>query len=763
MLDGVGHSLIRLRPRPGQNYISQGHSVFLTGNDGFVREDQQEGLLIYQTRTISRYRYLIDGKPLQPVALSQVRQNSWMGYYIAPVPGESDGTVKTIELRLSRFAGNGLHEEVDLTNHTQKTAVLTLVLEVAADFVDQSEMGSGQTSTPGSLSCAWGAKNGKWELLFDFHAEHAYKHQGEEGVAHTHRALSIQVQHSDSEPSYDDSRIAFQIELPPHASWHACINLIAVVDEKTLAPDYRCRAFADELRGFDYDRERFLIEDAAHFHIDGADSLAYTVRQAVTQASRDLASLRFHDLAVDDGGWVMAAGLPKYVALFGRDALSASWQASPLSTSMLRGVLPVLASLQGTADNPWRDEGPGKIAHQAASGLRAELNLTPFARYYGTLTSSAVYPFALAALWQWTGDAGLVRKYLDAALDAIHWRDTRGDIDGDGFGEYQRRSEGGLKNQGWKDSGDAIVHADGSVVEDPIAPCEEQGFLYIAKVRMAELLWWIGDRDLAKRLFYEAGELKKRFNEAFWMEKEGFFAMGLDRDKRQIRSIASNAGHLLETAIVDRSLARRTADRLMMADLFNGWGVRTLSADHPAYNPFSYQRGSVWPVEQGLFALGMLRFGFHHYVERLARAQFELASLFDYQRLPELVGGQPRDALHPFPALYPESNWPQAWSSAAIFCLIYGLLGTFPYAPLKTLFVDPHLPDWLPDITIENMHLAGAVLAIRFFRTRDGSSDYRILDLKGDLHVIRQPSPWSLTADLGERFMDVLTSLTPGR
>jgi glycogen debranching enzyme len=758
----MGQNLIKVRPRAGQNYISQSHSVFVTGDDGFVREDHEEGLLVYQTRTISHYRYLIDGTQPEPVALSQVDENSWMGYYIAPAPGRTSSTQHTIELRLSRFAGNGLHEEVDLTNYTQKTVRFTLSLEVAADFADQSEIGTGKNTVMGSHSREWFQRNGKWQLFFDFHAQHAYHHQGENGVARVHRSLTVRVEHSDSVPLRRDRAISFEIELRPHGIWHACINAIPALGEKTLAPLYRCHAFSGDPPAFQYEREKFLIQDAAHFRSIGADSMAPCVISTINRASRDLENLRLHDLSTD-GGSVIAAGFPKYVGLFARDCLSASWQASLLSTAKLRGALPVLASLQGTHDNPWRDEQPGKIIHQATNGLLSELNYNPHARYYGSLTASSVYPFALAALWQWTGDTDLVKKHLDAALKAIHWRDTQGDIDGDGFGEYQTRSEGGLKNQGWKDSGYAIVYADGSQVEDPIAPCEEQGFLYIAKIRMAEMLWWIGDKDIAKKFFHEASELKKRFNEAFWMGKEGFFAMGLDRHKNQIRSIASNAGHLLETAIVDDSLAQRTADRLMADDLFSGWGVRTLSADHPAYNPFSYQRGSVWPVEQGLFALGMLRFGFHNYVERLARAQFDLASLMEHHRLPELVGGQPRDEMHPFPAMYPQANWPQAWSAAAVFPLIYGLLGTFPYAPLKTLFVDPHLPEWLPEITIENIHIGEAILAIRFFRQDDGSSDYRVLDLNGDLHVIRQPSPWSLTASLGERFFDFVMSFTPGR
>jgi glycogen debranching enzyme len=446
----------------------------------------------------------------------------------------------------------------------------------------------------------------------------------------------------------------------------------------------------------------------------------------------------------------VAAGLPIYTALFGRDTLTAAWQAGLTGPDLMRGTLAELARWQGAERDDWRDEQPGRMLHEAHTGPLAMLNFNPRRRYYGSVTTSGFYPLVVAELWRWTGDRELIRPLIGPALAALRWLDEEADLDGDGFYEYQTRSTQGVTNQAWKDSGDAIVDEDGAQVAPPIATCEEQGFAYVAKLHLAEALWWLGDRADAHRLFREARALKRRFNAAFWMEDEGFFALGLDARKRPIRSIASNAGHCLATGIADRALARRAADRLMADDLFSGWGIRTLSARHPAYNPYSYHRGSVWPVEQATFALGFMRYGLHDHLERLCRAQFEAAARFDLLRLPELFGGHQRDADHPFPAHYPQANAPQAWSASAVFCLVQSLLGLYPYAPLKLLAVDPHLPAWLPSITLHGLRVGDGAVTVRFWRRRDGASDYRVLAASGTVRLLRQPSPRLVRASAPE-------------
>jgi glycogen debranching enzyme len=766
--------LVQLRPRDDTLYVSQNRTVLATDRDGFLAGGPDHGLFVHQTRLLSRYRYSIDGRLFFPLTLSCVEQHSWLGYYVAPSPnvtpepryatlGPGGVTAQqTIELRLSRLVGDGFHEDVDLTNFSQRPVAFTLQLEVDADFADKDET-KGERRQRGEVTRRWrDAGKGVWELAFDYHAEHRYDRQGNTGTARLRRGVILRVANATSPPAHEDGRLAFHVEVGPHGTWHACVSLIPVLEGEPLPLLYNCRAFAGTDNEFDRRRRAFL-GDATAFTTRESETLASVVVGTVERARRDLAALRLYDLDRGERAWTVAAGLPVYVALFGRDSLTASWQAGLVSPDLMRGTLPELARLQGTEFNDWRDEQPGKMLHQADTGPLATLNFNPLARYYGSITTSGFYPVVVSELWHWTGDKELVRPFLEPALKGLRWLDEHSDPDRDGFNEYQTRSEQGVANQGWKDSSDAIVYEDGSQVEAPIATCEEQGFVYLAKLHLSEVLWWLGETDEAKRLYHEAGELKKRFNEAFWMEDEGFIALGLDARKRQIKSVTSNPGHCLATGIVDGDLARRTADRLLADDLFTGWGVRTLSSRHPAYNPYSYHRGSVWPVEQSTFALGFMRYGLHEHVERLCRSQFEAAALFDAYRLPELFSGHAHDADHPFPSHYPGANSPQAWSASAVFCLLQALLGLYPYAPLNALFLDPHLPEWLPEITLHNLRVGTAATTLRFYRKENGVSDYEVLDKRGSLHVVRQPSPWSLTATFGERLKDALTSLLPGK
>ena len=763
----LDRSLIRIRLRDDTVYVSHGGTVLATQRDGLLREASEQGFFVDQTRLVSRYRCLVNGEPPLPVTSSNVGQESWLGYYL--IPGEGPGSdpagmvtpasaaQHSIELRMSRVVGDGMHEDLDLTNFTQHPAKLRLAIEVDGDFADLEETRTVRRQR-GELTRNWHRDGDAGELVFDYRAEHRYGHQGSRGTATLHRGLILRIQDADSEPSWDDRQIQFEVDLAPHASWHACVLWIPCIEGVRRAPPAGCRVFRPApAEG----PEAVFLEEATDFESAESGTLAHVVIDVLTRARRDLLALRLRGYDQGDRAWTVAAGLPAYVALFGRDTLTAAWEAALLGPELMRGTLPALTGLQGTQTDDWRDEQPGRMVHEARTGPLAQLNFNPTARYYGAHTTSAFYPFVVAQLWHWTADRDAVAPFVEPALKAIRWLDSC--VGPLGFHRYATRSEQGLENQGWKDSHDAIVYEDGSIVSAPIATCEEQGLVYAAKLNFAEVLWWFDRKDDARRLFREARELKKRFNDAFWMEHEGFFAMALDASQRQVRSIASNALHCVATGIADEAHVPRTMERLFEPDMFSGWGIRTLSSAHPAYNPYAYHRGTVWPVEHGPFAVGAYRYGLHDRVDQICRAQFEAAALFEHRRLPELFAGHPRDHEHPFPAIYPDANSPQAWSATTALTLLQALLGLQPFAPFRMLFVDPHLPPWLPELTLRRLRVADAEVSLRFYRKANGASGYEVLEKRGHLHVIRQPSPWSLTANFGERLKDLLESLLPGK
>jgi glycogen debranching enzyme len=733
-------------------------------HEGHLAPDQvRQGLFVYETRTLSRYLWTIDGQTPQLSAQSPVEQHSWLAYYFQAPPNwkqtptqESNPLQQTLELKISRVVGEGMHEDVEVINHTQIATSIMLALEVEADFVSRSETRDGRQQK-GTLRTTWGQPGtDEWRLNFDYRCEHHYDHQGNRGTARLHRGITLRL-HCDSQPSYSDNKLSFPVTLQPHQKWQACLVWQAEVDDNLLPVESQCYALTHSKGEWSRKTTSFLAQSTV-FRTPAEPDLTPLVQDVLERARLDLVSLRLFDRDEGDHDWVMAAGIPTYLALFGRDMLAAAWQASIVSTDMSMGALRMLAKLQAHETNNWRGALPGRMFHESHTDPLSVLNFVPQALYYGGVTVPFLYPIVISEVWHWTGNKELLRPYIQPALDVLACADqyTR---DGSGFYKYRTRSEQGIKNMAWKDSSDAIVYADGSQVENPLGTCEMQAFAYAAKLHFAEFLWWMGEISEARRLHREAEELKKRFNERFWIEAEGYVAMGIDKDDRMIESISSDAGHCLLSGILESERVPRLVNRMMQPDLFSGWGVRTLSSDHPAFDPFSYHRGTVWPVENGAFVLGMARYGLHGEMWRLARALFESARLFEHNRLPEVFGGHARDASHPFPCLYEKADSPQAWSASAPFIAMQAVVGLYPYAPLKVLFLDPWLPDWLPEVTVENLRVGDARITLRFQRTSEGRTEYKIEELEGELHVLRQPSPWSLTADWGERVKDTVSSL----
>jgi glycogen debranching enzyme len=475
------------------------------------------------------------------------------------------------------------------------------------------------------------------------------------------------------------------------------------------------------------------------------------------RACEDLAS--FPSLEGERDEWLsLQAGIPLYPAFFGRDALTAGWQGALLDRgAMLDAALTRLGRLQSDRDFAWRDEEPGRIPYQVRSGPLARLGVNPYSAYYADFASPLMYVICLANLYAWTGDRADVDRHWETACRILEWAGTHGDRDGDGYLEYLTRSPAGTKNQGWKDSGDAIVYEDGRTVPAPIATCEIQGYWYAAQQLMAVLAWVRGERRHARRLWRSARALKQRFNRDFWDPEERFYGLALDPGKGLVRTATSNVGHCLACGIIAREHLRDVADRLMAPDLFSGWGIRTLTTRHPSYNPLGYHLGSVWPVENATICFGLRRMGFGAEALRVAEALFRLSELYASDRMPECVGGYAPDE-HPTPGAYPRSNSPQTWNASALPLVLHTLLGLVPYAGRHVLLVDPLLPAWLPAVELHGLRVGNTTASLRFWRDGRDRAQVRVLDKDGPLHVIRQPSPEAVGVGLGQRLRALLPS-----
>jgi len=444
----------------------------------------------------------------------------------------------------------------------------------------------------------------------------------------------------------------------------------------------------------------------------------------------------FHALQIPDGHeHIIAAGIPWFATIFGRDAIISAYQSLLLNPQLAKDTLRVLARYQGKAVNDWRDEEPGKILHEHRTGEMTRSGEMPFSPYYGSVDATPLFLILLSETFNWTADESLVRDLLPAALRALEWIENYGDLDGDGFVEYKRRSAKGLTNQGWKDSWDANMHRDGSVAAPPIALVEVQGYVYEAQYRMSQLLRQFGQSDRADQLKRRASELAKKIEKAFWMPNEGFYAMALDADKRQLQVISSNPGHLLFTRTVTKDRARILVQRIVQEDMHSGWGIRTLSRNERVFNPLSYHRGSVWPHDSSLVGHGMALYGFRAEVNSLLCSLYQAALNFRDYRLPELFCGVQRRE-HDEPVHYPVSCSPQAWASGAFFLLLTSILGIRPSAHRKELnIVNPMLPDFLEELRIRNLQIGKSRVGLDF--TRRGDRTFcNVVDLHGEKLLI---------------------------
>jgi glycogen debranching enzyme len=695
--------------------IHQSQTVLVTEEDGQVISASQKGLYFFDTRMVSAWAVYANGTPW-------VRLNGGaIAYYAARIfllNGDfltRGGPVaaRTLSLIISRSIDGGMHEDLDITNYAPSSVRFNLEIALRCDFADTYEVKSGAIVRRGQIGTEW--------------------NQERQSLTNTYRnedfLRAVTITSSGASAVYANGRVSYEIDLPPGARWHCCRHYdLATARSPSRAPAKCVAADAENRQAASL---RAWRKDVLGMATSNEEYYRF-----FHQAIEDMAALRLQGERSGTTEFMPAAGLPWFMAPFGRDSLIASLQSLVIHSDLARGTLNVLAGMQATEQDDYRDAEPGKIMHELRCGELAHFKLVPHTPYYGTADATPLWLITLHAAWHATGDRELLVSHLKTAESCLAWIDESGDRDGDGFQEYQTRSSAGYENMGWKDSGDAVMYPDGRMVRGPKALCEMQGYVYDAWLRMAEIYLELGNAARAGELRSKAATLFTRFNEAFWDEASGYYAYALDGGKNQVLSVVSNPGHCLWSGIVPPDRAERVVKRLMASDMWSGWGIRTLASTHRSFNPYAYQLGAVWPHDNSIIALGFKRYGFHAEASQIARGISGAASHFQGNQLPELYSGIPKDD-NDFPVQYLGANVPQAWAAGSAFTLLQAMLGVRPDAPRNRLYLDPALPDWLPDVTLSNLRIGSHTLSIRFWR--EGAMT-RYETLTGDPSVVeRQP------------------------
>lgn len=705
--------------------ISQGRTFMVTNQNGEINPHSDTGVYAIDTRFISFYRLYINRQSWKLINSSQLSFYAARWYLTNPTISTEGGDFaeNTIGLTIDRTVEEGIHEDFYIVNYTGKQINFVLELALRSDFADLFEVKSRRFIQRGRMQTHWDEQERRLRTSYqnkDFH-----------------RAVTYEVANTEVPVGFANGRIFFEIELEPGQQWHACGEISLEHGQHTKKPltgHRTIQQYEEPLNELDELQMQWLNSRP---NIQTPNDHVYRMYR---QAIEDMGALRIYDLDVSDQEWVPAAGVPWFVTLFGRDSLIVSFQNMSVSTGFARGALKRLAEYQATQRDDYRDAQPGRILHEIRFGELAHFHLIPHTPYYGTADATILYLIVLSETYRWTGDVSLLQQYRTVAEACLDWIDHFGDLDGDGFQEYKTFSSLGYENIGWKDAGDSVVYADGSQVKQPKALCELQGYVYDAKVRMAEVFQVLGDASRAQALLQQAETLKRNFNATFWMQDEGCFAYGLDPHKQLITSVASNMGHCLWSGIADQDKAERTAKRLLQEDMWSGWGIRTLARQNPAYNPFSYHLGSVWPHDNGIISAGFKRYGLDNEANQVIRGIFDAARRFEAYRLPEIFAGLRRKGKTDFPALYPPgANIPQAWASGSVFQMLQTILGLRADAPHKRLYVNPTLPEWLPELLVQQLRVGPCLFTLHFWR-EGGRSRWEVHTMTLDQGVAQDDS-----------------------
>lgn len=659
----------------------------------------EEGIYHGDTRFLSHHELLIEG--VRPMFLnSSVKDDSSLLIVELMNPdvhpeGKAPIAKGLLHIFRAKLLWDGAcYEHVRIVNFGLEEISTRVWMEFGADFADIFQVRGFQRSGHGEL-LAPDTSGG--ELLL-----------GYSGLDKVRRNTRVSF-----EPQPDKlmgNRAEFEVRLAPKGEVHLYATIRCEQGKAPLARPSLPKSEADAyLQAYNLASEFIGSCRGGRCGITTSNAL---VNQWLDRSASDLDMLTS---TMEEGSYPYA-GVPWYSTTFGRDGILTARECLWVDPRQAKGVLAFLAKTQATEVDPERDAEPGKILHEARKGELAALDEVPFRRYYGTVDATPLFVGLAGAYYERTGDIDFIRTIWPNVLLALDWIDHYGDADGDGFVEYARKSEKGLQQQGWKDSFDSIFHHDGSFADAPIALCEVQGYVYEAKLRAAQLADVLGESELALALREAAQTLKQRFNEAFWCEELGTYAIALDGKKRKCEVASSNAGHALWSGIATQEYAARVADRLLAEDFFCGWGIRTISSNEKRYNPMAYHNGSVWPHDNALIAEGMARYGLTDKALTVFTGMFDVSLFVDQHRLPELFCGfekRPGEG----PTLYPVACSPQAWAAATVYSLLQACLGlSFDPDNDQIRFRHPRLPPFLETVEINGLSVRGGTVDLRLQR-----------------------------------------------
>ena len=661
--------------------LVEGSSFCISLPNGDIESEHPHGVFVQDTRILSGWRLTINGQSLEPLA-GEIKE-PYRALFIGRVPRTDGYADSPLIVERLREVGTGIQEQVTVRNFSPQPADCLISLRVEADFADLFEVKDARIHR-------------HWEEVRDIDGDTLVLRSAWHDVR---KGIRVQAPGAD----LTQEALTYSISLAPHTQWSTILTVVPTAEAPSPPPPSFLHSDADGLSPRDV-RRREWVEKIPVLQM-GNRSIERTLKRSYD----DLGSLRIEDPNHPERV-VVAAGAPWFMTLFGRDSLLASEMALPVDPSLALGTLQTLADRQGTVVDPMSEEEPGKILHEVRLDVSSGLSLGGKSTYYGSVDATPLFVVVLGSASRYGFFADTISALMPHADRALEWISEYGDKDGDGFVEYQRLNPEGLINQGWKDSWDGINFADGTLAEGPIALCEVQGYVYAAYTARAWMAHDAGDAALATHYADRAAQLKKQFNEQFWMPDRGYYAVALDGKKRQVDACASNMGHCLVYGLIDEDKAPQVVERLMSPEMFSGWGVRTLASDMGAYNPASYHNGSVWPHDNALIASGLLRYGFIAEAQRIATALLEAAE-YSGGRLPELFCGFSRDQVAE-PVPYPTACSPQAWAATTPIRLVTSLMRYDTHVSLGAVWVDPVLPESYGDLHISNAPLAGGRITI---------------------------------------------------